>query len=89
MESSSSSCLSESFEGSANSGQGQLQLQTSGTSSSGNISPAGNAVPRRVWTDVETRELLSLMRGDEDNPGYFERIKSKKIGRNRAFQVVL
>ena len=39
----------------------------------------------RLWTEEETRKLLSLMRGNEDELGFFARIETKKLERKRAF----
>lgn len=44
--------------------------------------------PAHVWTDEETRVFLSLMKGDGDQPGFFSRIKNKRLERSRAMNEV-
>ena len=40
--------------------------------------------PAHNWLDEEVEKLLKLLKGDDDVPGYFSRMKKKKLERNRA-----
>ena len=40
--------------------------------------------PAHNWLDEEVEKLLKLLKGDNDVPGYYSRMKKKKLDRNRA-----
>ena len=40
------------------------------------------------WSDDETSFFLSLMSGTEEEPGFFKRIKTKKISRVKAMEEI-